>query len=724
MSNSSLEEVFFVEPIRFSEGPEIRFPYKLELYKLELRKKSLERELTNFLLNNDLKLLLNFPKTNPNKRRSPQELHNSPLLDFMGAVWGLREKLEIEISKQSQPSNRVGTPRLQWSNDHDDSDSQSTNAESGQKLIEVVNNFYDEAENILLETVKILYQFYFPQEGVEIFEYRLQNLKELKQIFTKDYGHVEIPFVWQVSALIQDLPPVADPQKFKQDSEVILKIFESLMPPKWFYKALAIAHGANLIDESAKKAIRMGPNDLKPFEKSGIQTNYNKIPEIVFRVLQGDTSVVENPQTWAQACEYRPPFMDVQTLLELVENIDLESIILAGLKLKNRIHLINQKLKQQDLSPEEKISAYQDCISMLCLYGPLVEIAGFRDFASEFMSVALEFLNRQRLPRNVFTKLEQIYAIGRLIYNEAGLVSSKKLPSENIPKVVSRGFALILKNIITLIVGKTFGNEFITVGHSNPSLDTLSSRLKSFGSFLQKITKYFPPLDKLDPSNINVGTPDQIGLKVIIPQAVSNEEISNFIIELITAVTQLNLGLSANSEWPIDSSITPSTLQLTCTIAHTREGAAAISFINCNTNGFSNIQEQIKNRFPHLQIVYEKRGTEYKAIHFNIVITVSSGNQTLLKIGCEIQIVGEEDNCENNYGIASHAAYKARVNTSQSDEKTKSDFMKISCELFERHREFYKQLKQGPFVKVRLCSRAEARLYCEFGIPLYQVLDY
>jgi len=679
-------EVAFVEQVKFPKGAEVP---KLKL--LELRKTSLETRLTGFLSDNNL----NYPTTNPNER-SPQN-GNSTLLDLMAAIWRLRE--EPTIFQQYQPS---------------------------EKLINVFKNFYAEAEKILLETIEILYQFYFPQTGLEIFKCRLQNLEELKRIFTKDYGHVEIPFVWQVAALIQDLPFALDPQKFKQDSERILKIFKSLMSPQEFYTALAIAHGANLIDVASKISLKN-------------QVGSAKVPTSVIQALKGDISVITDSARWKEACGYRPQFMKIRKLLQLVQDSDLESLILAGLKLKNEIDSVNRRLVGKvGLSAEEQISAYQDCMAMLHLYGPLVDLAGFRDLANEFTSAALEFLNRQILPEEIISGLEKTYKIGEQIYNEAVLVG-EGMPQ--LPQTAHQGLGLILVGVASSLVIDIFGSSDVRMGNHNPNLDTFARRPKSFGSFFSKLIKTLKDLEQFDPGRIdlNIGTSDQIGVKVVIPadtsdqKDTSNQDTSNqdtsdqkdayrqkvadLVSQLILTIINLRLALPTSSEDEDNKDYKDyedTKTVLRCAVKHTR-GEPPISFINFNEKEFEAIKAKIQERFPEIDVSHETRETGYTAIHLNAVVQVDGA-----EIGVEIQIVRETDNLNNTYGLSSHAAYKAGINT-HTDSDIQTLFMTVSIGLAKRHKEFYDALITGLLAEVELCSSSASRLHTKYGVPLNEL---
>jgi hypothetical protein len=669
----------------------------LELYQLELRKISLERGFTSFLHENNL----NYPTTNPNER-SPQKFGNSTLLDLMVAIWCLRK--ESTIFQQYQPSNLGGTQGLQLFNA---SDFQSTNAESKQEPVDVVKNFYTEAEKILLETIKILYQFYFPQEGLELFEYRLKTKEELRRILTKNYGHVEIPFVWQLAALIQDLPFVIDPQKFKQDAEMILKIFETLMPLREFYKALAIAHGASLIDKIAEEVRHIGVADSNLVGG----TFDGQVPKNVAKVLSGDTCVAEDPETWVAVCGYTPPFVEMEKLLHVVQDHDLESVILAGLKLGDKIRaVVNRLVSGIKLSAEEKISAYQDCMAMLHLYGPLVDLAGFRDLANEFTSAALEFLNRQILPEEIISGLEKTYKIGEQIYNKAVLVGEgMRQPSQT----ARQGLGLILVEAASSLVIKIFGSSAVRMGNRNPNLDTFARRLKSFGSFLSKLTKPLKKPEQFGSGRIdlNIGTPDQIGVKVVIPQDASSEQVANLVSELILTITNLQLALPTSSVDEDHEDYKDTKTVLSCKVEHTR-GEPPISFINFNKEEFEAIKAKIQEQFPGIDVSYETRKTGYAAIHLNAVVLVGEA-----KIGVEIQIVRARDNLNNTYGLSSHAAYKAGINT-HTDSDIQTLFMTVSIGLAKRHKEFYDALRTGLPAEVELCNRSASRLHIEYGVSL------
>jgi hypothetical protein len=670
-------EVAFVEPVTFPKGAEV---LKLQLYQLKLRKISLERRLTSFLHNNNLEFALNYPTSSPNER-PPQEFGNLTLLDLMVAIWRLRE--EPTIFQQYQPS---------------------------EELINAFKNLYAEAEKILLETIEILYQFYFPQTGLEIFKCRLQNLEELKRIFTKDYSYVEIPFVWQVAALIQDLPFALDPQKFKQDSEIILKIFESLMSPQEFYKALAIAHGANLIDVESKIGLQN-------------QAGSTEVPASVIQALKGDTSVITNSASWKEACGYTPPSMEIGKLLKLVQDHDLESIILTGLKLKDKIDSANQKLVDGiNLSAKEKISTYQDCMAMLHLYGPLIDMAGFRDLANEFTSTALEFLNRQILPEEIISGLEKTYKIGEQIYNEAVLVG-KGMPQTS--QTDHQGLGLILVEEASSLVVKIFGSSAVIMGNRNPNLDALARRLKSFGSFLSKLIKPLKDSEQFDSGRIdlNIGTPDQIGVKVVIPEDASDQEdayrqkVADLVSGLIFTIINLRLALPISSEdednkdYEDYEDYEDTKTVLGCAVKHTR-GEPPISFINFNEKEFEAIKAKIQEQFPGIDVSYETRKTGYTAIHVNAVVQVGEA-----KIGVEIQIVRARDNLNNTYGLSAHGAYKSGINT-HTNRNIQTDFMTVSFDLAKRHGAFYNALSTGLLATVKLCSRSASRLHVEYGVPL------
>jgi len=597
------------------------------------------------------------------------------------------------------------------------------------ELTDIPQAFYAEAEEILLETIKILYQFYFPQEGQELFEYRRKTKEELRRILTKNYGHVEIPFVWQLAALIQDLPFVIDPQKFKQDAEMILKIFETLMPLREFYKALAIAHGASLIDKIAEEVRHIGVADSNLV----VGTSDRQVPKNVAKALSGDTSVAEDPETWAAVCGYTPPFVEMEKLLHVVQDHDLESIILAGLKLGDKIRaVVNQLVSGIKLSAKEKISAYQDCMAMLHLYGPLVDLAGFRDLANEFTSAALEFLNRQILPEEIISGLEKTYKIGEQIYNKAVLVGEGMSQP---PQTAHQGLGLILVEAASSLVIEIFGRSAVIIGDTNLNLDTFARRLKSFGSFLSKLTK---PLKK-DPKqfdsgriDLNIGTPDQIGVKVVIPADTSNQDTSNqknasedayrqkvadLVSKLILTIINLQLVLPTSSEDEDNKDYKDyedTKTVLRCAVKHTR-GEPPISFINFNEKEFEAIKAKIQERFPEIDVSHETRETGYTAIHLNAVVQVDGA-----EIGVEIQIVRETDNLNNTYGLFSHAAYKAGINT-HTDSDIQTLFMTVSIGLAKRHKEFYDALRTGLLAEVELCSSSASRLHTKYGVPLNEL---
>jgi len=597
------------------------------------------------------------------------------------------------------------------------------------ELTDIPQAFYAEAEEILLETIKILYQFYFPQEGQELFEYRRKTKEELRRILTKNYGHVEIPFVWQLAALIQDLPFVIDPQKFKQDAEMILKIFETLMPLREFYKALAIAHGASLIDKIAEEVRHIGVADSNLVEV----TSDGQVPKNVAKALSGDTSVAEDPETWAAVCGYTPPFVEMEKLLHVVQDHDLESIILAGLKLDDKIRVVvNRLVSGIKLSAKEKISAYQDCMAMLHLYGPLVDLAGFRDLASEFTSAALEFLNRQILPEEIISGLEKTYKIGEQIYNKAVLVGGG-MPQ--LPQTAHQGLGLILVGVADSLVNNIFGSSAVRVGYTNLNLDTFARRLKSFGGFLSKLTKPLKDPKQFDSGRIdlNIGTPDQIGVKVVIPADTSDkkdasnqknasedayrQKVADLVSQLILTIINLRLALPTSSEDEDNKDYKDyedTKTVLRCAVKHTR-GEPPISFINFNEKEFEAIKAKIQERFPEIDVSHETRETGYTAIHLNAVVQVDGA-----EIGVEIQIVRETDNLNNTYGLSSHAAYKAGINT-HTDSDIQTLFMTVSIGLAKRHKEFYDALITGLLAEVELCSSSASRLHTKYGVPLNEL---
>jgi len=597
------------------------------------------------------------------------------------------------------------------------------------ELTDIPQAFYAEAEEILLETIKILYQFYFPQEGQELFEYRRKTKEELRRILTKNYGHVEIPFVWQLAALIQDLPFVIDPQKFKQDAEMILKIFETLMPLREFYKALAIAHGASLIDKIAEEVRHIGVADSNLVEV----TSDGQVPKNVAKALSGDTSVAEDPETWAAVCGYTPPFVEMEKLLHVVQDHDLESIILAGLKLDDKIRVVvNRLVSGIKLSAKEKISAYQDCMAMLHLYGPLVDLAGFRDLASEFTSAALEFLNRQILPEEIISGLEKTYKIGEQIYNKAVLVGGG-MPQ--LPQTAHQGLGLILVGVADSLVNNIFGSSAVRVGYTNLNLDTFARRLKSFGGFLSKLTKPLKDPKQFDSGRIdlNIGTPDQIGVKVVIPADTSDkkdasnqknasedayrQKVADLVSQLILTIINLRLALPTSSEDEDNKDYKDyedTKTVLRCAVKHTR-GEPPISFINFNEKEFEAIKAKIQERFPEIDVSHETRETGYAAIHLNAVVKVDGA-----EIGVEIQIVRKTDNLNNTYGLSSHAAYKAGINT-HTDSDIQTLFMTVSIGLAKRHKEFYDALRIGLLAEVELCSSSASRLHTKYGVPLNEL---
>jgi len=429
-----------------------------------------------------------------------------------------------------------------------------------------------------------------------------------------------------------------------------------------------------------------------------------QVPKNVAKALSGDTSVAEDPETWVAVCGYTPPFVEIEKLLHVVQDHDLESIILAGLKLGDKIRVVvNRLVSGIKLSAKEKISAYQDCMAMLHLYGPLVDLAGFRDLANGFMSAALEFLNRQILPEEIISGLEKTYKIGEQIYDKAVLVG-EGMPQP--PQTAHQGLGLILVEAASSLVVKIFGSSAVRVGYTNPNLDTLAKRLKSFGSFLSKLTK---PLKK-DPKqfdsgriDLNIGTPDQIGVKVVIPADTSNQDtsdqkntsdqkdayrqkVADLVSQLILTIINLRLVLPTSSEdkdnkdYKDYKDYEDTKTVLSCAVKHTR-GEPPISFINFNEKEFEAIKAKIQERFP------------------------------------EIDVSRETDNLNNTYGLSSHAAYKAGINT-HTDSDIQTLFMTVSIGLADRHEEFYNALKTGLLAKVKLCNRSASRLHIKYGVPL------
>jgi len=455
-----------------------------------------------------------------------------------------------------------------------------------------------------------------------------------------------------------------------------------------------------------------------------------QVPKNVAKALSGDTSVAEDPETWVAVCGYTPPFVEIKKLLHVVQDHDLESIILAGLKLGDKIRVVvNRLVSGIKLSAKEKISAYQDSMAMLHLYGPLVDLAGFRDLANGFMSAALEFLNRQILPEEkIISGLEKTYKIGEQIYNKAVLVG-EGMPQ--LPQTDHQGLGLILVEAASSLVVEIFGSSAVRVGYANPNLDTLAKRLKSFGSFFSKLTK---PLKK-DPKqfdsgriDLNIGTPDQIGVKVVIPAGTSDQKdtyrqkVADLVSKLILTIINLRLALPTSSEDKDNKDYKDyedNKTVLRCAVKHTR-GEPPISFINfCEEEEFEAIKAKIQEQFPGIDVSYETRETGYAAIHLNAVVQVDGA-----EIGVEIQIVRETDNLKNTYGLSSHAAYKAGINT-HTDSDTQTDFMTVSFGLVNRHEAFYNALRTGLLAKVKLCNRSASRLYTRYGAPLdVLLLDY